>query len=380
MLERPEWGELATFVPNKILPVYNWFYYKEGFSRELVGKIIEKFKMKRSDTVLDPFCGVGTALLACRQLGVDSIGFDVHPVAVFAAKVKTTDYDADDAEKLKATAKSLLKIKFQRPEIGTRNPLIKRAFNRHTLEDVIFFRNEIMTMDDAKTRDFFMLALLNVAMRCSYAWKDGAVIKIRKHPVPPLRKLLRRQVHRMIKDVLKFEKTDASCAIEFGDARRMKLANDTIDAVITSPPYLNKIEYTKVYSIELELFFRQQAKPALRSYIGMENEKMLLEKGKIENMTGGADLPLSATAYFNDMHEVIKELHRVCRPGARVGIVVGNGCFPAGVVESDVILSKIAENLGFEANEILVLNKRWCTKNRVEKVGIARESLLVWIR
>ena len=83
-------------------------------------------------------------------------------------------------------------------------------------------------------------------------------------------------------------------------------------------------------------------------------------------------------AYFNDMDEVIRELARVCAPGAKVGLVVGNGCFPDRVVDSDVILSRLAEAAGFRADEIMVLNNRWCTKNRVDKVGVMRESLLLW--
>lgn len=371
----PGWGPLATFVPNKRQPVYNWFYYKEGFSRDLVFRIIEKFKLKKGESVLDPFCGSGTTLLACMQRGINSVGFDVHPVAAFAARVKTGRYDTG---KLRDSAKALLKIKFQRPEIEIRNGLVKRSFNRHTLEDALFFRNEIMAMDDAEIRDFFLLALMNVTMKCSYVWKDGAVLKIKKHPVPPLRNMLRRQLNRMTKDVEHFERTDAECDAEAGDARRLKIESNTFDAVITSPPYLNKIEYTKVYHIEEELFFQHSKTPALRSYIGREDEKVIHEESKLENIMEGVDLPLPAKAYFNDMFEVIKELHRVCRKDARLGIVVGNGCFPDGVVESDIILSRMAEKLGFKAEEILVLNKRWCTKNRVEKVGVARESLLVW--
>jgi DNA modification methylase len=153
-----------------------------------------------------------------------------------------------------------------------------------------------------------------------------------------------------------------------------------VDAVITSPPYLNKIEYTKVYSIEEELFFRERSKPALRSYIGMEEEKMLQGEERLAKLMDTGGLPASAIAYFSDMHVAIEEMHRVCKPGARLGIVIGNGCFPSGVVDSDVILSKIAEKVGFDTDEILVLNKRWCTRNRVEKVGMARESLLLWKR
>src|SRR3989304_1710181 len=91
--ERLEWKEIATFVPNKRLPIYNWFYYKEGFSKELVEKLIEMFGIKENNTVLDPFCGSGTTVVACIQNGVNAIGFDVLPTAVFASQVKTAKYN-----------------------------------------------------------------------------------------------------------------------------------------------------------------------------------------------------------------------------------------------------------------------------------------------
>jgi hypothetical protein len=43
-----------------------------------------------------------------------------------------------------------------------------------------------------------------------------------------------------------------------------------------------------------------------------------------------------------------------------------------------MILSAMAEKAGFKALEVRVLSKRWCTRNRVEKVGVTRESLLIW--
>ncbi|MBM4350265.1 MAG: hypothetical protein FJ106_10330 [Deltaproteobacteria bacterium] len=38
--EKPDCRQLVTYVPNKKLPVYNWFKYKEGFSRQLVFKLL----------------------------------------------------------------------------------------------------------------------------------------------------------------------------------------------------------------------------------------------------------------------------------------------------------------------------------------------------
>src|SRR3989338_1087314 len=172
----------ATFVPNKQLPVYNWFYYKEGFSRDLVFSLISQFGIEKGAVVLDPFCGSGTTLLACRQKGVSSIGLDVLPISVFSARVKTTDYDA---EELKEAAKHLLKTKFRK--IGYEYPsFIKRFFSKYALEDISVFRHAVMEIESKKLRDFFMLALLNAAMKGGSGGKAGGVLKIRKNPAPPL--------------------------------------------------------------------------------------------------------------------------------------------------------------------------------------------------
>ena len=109
--EKLDWRELATFVPNKTLPIYNWFYYKEGFSKEFVDILLDRFGIKSGQTVLDPCCGSGTTLLACKQRGINSVGFDVLPISVFASKVKTLEYDA---EKISEEKQKLVKIKFER--------------------------------------------------------------------------------------------------------------------------------------------------------------------------------------------------------------------------------------------------------------------------
>jgi DNA modification methylase len=256
------------------------------------------------------------------------------------------------------------------------------VFPRHTLEDVVFFRDQILQIKNHNVCDFLLLGLMNVAVKCSYAYKDGAVVKIRKKAVPPLRDMLRRQLFRMAKDMesLRIEKCETFA--DFGDSRALPLESGSMDAVITSPPYMNKIEYTKVYEIEQQLFLnRIHESPAVRSYIGLSLSKLEQDSSKLEKALDYGtvrSLPQEAIPYLMDMFQAIEEMHRVCRKGAKLGIVVGNGCFPTGVVDSDILLSRMAESIGFKVEKILVLNKRWCTRNRTEKVGITRESLLLW--
>jgi len=61
--EKPDYRQLVTYVPNKKLPVYNWFKYKEGFSRELVFKLLLDWKVSNDEIIRKKACGDGNKIL-----------------------------------------------------------------------------------------------------------------------------------------------------------------------------------------------------------------------------------------------------------------------------------------------------------------------------
>ncbi|MFH1631363.1 MAG: DNA methyltransferase [Candidatus Aenigmatarchaeota archaeon] len=369
--EKLDWAELATFTPNKNDPVYNWFYYKEGFAKELVLKMIEMFGIKNDNKILDPFCGSGTTLLACKQLGINSIGLDVLPISVFASEVKTRNYNS---EILHENARNILSQRFVR-KIVIINPFMKRMFSPYAREDIIFFKEKLHEVRDLPTKNFLLLGLIKAAMRVSWVWKDGGVLKIKKQNSSrvPLRKMYKNVLKSMIRGTEEFQSKPCNTEVAQGDARNLRQFEDsTFDAVITSPPYLNNIDYTKVYTIEnwfINDIIKQE--PPLRSHIG-------LDKDTIEFMED-FEIPASARAYFCDMNQSLQEIYRVCKDNANIGLVVGNAYLDNEVIESDIILAYLAEKIGFKIEKILVLNKRAALVNRTEKVGTLRESL-VWIK
>jgi DNA modification methylase len=355
-----ELGNMATFSGNIKLPVYNWFHYKEAFSRALVLEIIRVFNLNKGNTVLDPFCGAGTTLLACRESGIDSIGFDILPISVFSTKVKVTDYNADV---LKKTAKKLFKKRFEFAEAGIPD-FIRRYFSKDVLNDIIFFIKQIEGIEEPDIKHFFKLALINAAIKASYSFKDGRYLKFRKKRVKPLRPVFRSVVYRMIKDIKTFRSSGCpKSAVSFGDARRLPLRSQSADAVITSPPYLGQTDYQTVY--RLENFF--VGRDVGGSFIGENKEKNILS----------VEVPKEAAAYFCDMHTALKEMFRVCKNGGKAGIVVGNGFISGRVVEADLLLSEMAEGAGFSVRDIFVLNERFALKDRTKKIGVLRESLIV---
>ena len=364
-------GPYVTFVPNKSEPVYNWFYFKEGYSRRFVLTMLDHFRLNSSNWVLDPFLGVGTTLLGCKERGINGVGIEVNPLFLFVANAKLIDYDIDS---LKKWSTWLFNQKFKRPDISNLPSIIKIAFNRYNLEDIVFFKNKINEIDDDNARSFLLLALINAASKVTYAYKDGAVIKFIKKDVPPFRPFYKRIVRKMIRDLktISFKK----CTIKtiLGDARIMDDVDDSsIDAIITSPPYLNKIEYTKVYEIEMKLFLGETVVNPIRSYIGLIPRKPPLD---LPDFLDELNLPPAAQLYFSDMWIVLKQMYRVLRDGGKIAMVVAEGIFPDRIVESDLILARMGVELGFRNPEIWIVNKRVATRDRTIKIGVARESIV----
>ena len=366
--EALEFKKLVTYIPNKIEPIHNWYYFKEGFSKQFVDIFINKFNLNNNSLVLEPFCGSGTTPLVCKQHGIKSIAFDVSPFFVFVSRVKTRDYDL---EKLKQDIDKAISWKFEKPDRLPKEKHIRKVFSRYTLEDTIFYKNKILEIEDEYSRDFLLLALVDSAIKSSWTIKDGAVVKIQKKGKPPLKKFFKYKIKKMYKDLKKSDLKKVDIGIELGDSRSMQLENETVDAVITSPPYLNKIEYSKIYDIETSLFF-DFPKTKLRSHIGDSVKDVDVSDLGLDN-----NLPLAAKAYFKDINSVLSELYRVCKENAKLAIVIGGGCFPDRAVESDRICAELAERVGFAVDNILVARNSWCTRARTIKVGQIRESILI---
>lgn len=365
----PELKDLVTFVPNKTEPIHNWYYYKEGFSRGLVNFFIQKFGIEKSALVLDPFCGVGTTLLACKQASVRAVGFDTSPLAIFVSQVKTANYSL---ESLEQAVRAALKWKFSRPSEIPRSDWLKRAFSKYALEDIAFYRGKIFGVENPVERNFLSLALMDSALKCSYIRKDGAVVKIHKGATAPVGKIFKYKIRRMLRDLREANfGNNIETRAEVSDARNLPIDDNSIDFVITSPPYLNKIEYTNIYKTEYELFFDLPA-TKLRSHIA-DKIADISDNSEIEEIK---DLPI-AQSYFSDMKKVLLELARVCKPSAKLAVIIAGGCFPDRAVQSDEILARTAEQIGFSVKEILIARNSWCTRNRTEKVGHIRESIIV---
>jgi len=371
IFERLDLGEYVTFKHNKNIARHRWFYFKEGFSRDLVLYLLKKYNIKGDKWVLDPFMGVGTTPLACREYGTNTIGIEISPLFKMIADAKIEDYDIDDIE---SYLKYLLNYR-ERIDINGIHGLLKKAFPKSNLIDILRIKNAIDNIPESKYRNFFYVALLSAANKSSFMIKDGSKLKMARRGVPPFIDMFRRTVRNMVKDINESNLKNVEYHLYQGDARKMTMVeDDSIDLIITSPPYLNKIEYTSIYEVEYLIIYGDTKVNPIRSYIGITfSRRHVLELPKL----GGENLPPAANAYFNDMYLVLLEMYRVLKDRGRALIVVGQGIFPDRIIPSDEILAKMAVKIGFKKPEIWIVNRRIAVRDRTIKIGVANESIII---
>jgi hypothetical protein len=376
----PGLGRFMTFEASKEKPVHGWFWYKEGYAPEIVERAISDFRQnagREPGTILDPFCGVGTTLLAAKEKGLPSAGIDASPLAVFVSKTKTDDYDGSDAE----AALAFLSRRLDYGSVSGREwdfelfpP--RAAFPKRNLTEILALRQAI-EREDGRARNILLLALLSILPQASIMVKDGGVLKIeRSKRALPAREIFRRKVKRMVRE-LSGRPQGHSPHVFLGDARALDLDGESADMVVTSPPYLNNIDYSKIYGLELSLLAMSKAVAeevrmrAVRSFIGRR-----MDVGRMPPEVGdeGYRIPIIGT-YFRDMEASIAEMLRVLRPGGSAYIVVSNSVIHQTHVMVDEIFAQMGQRLGFTESRIVVGAER-VADVRPQRVR-TRESMVV---
>lgn len=99
----------VSYQLSKDEPIHSWLKYKEGFSADLVQLLLHEMGAHPGDLVMDPFMGSGTTALVCQMQGINSIGYDVMPIADVSLKAKAAcmEYDLPELRAMLEELKSL---------------------------------------------------------------------------------------------------------------------------------------------------------------------------------------------------------------------------------------------------------------------------------
>ncbi|MDP3297462.1 MAG: DNA adenine methylase [Thermodesulfovibrionia bacterium] len=396
--EKLEWGKFVSPLSDRNIVPFNWYGFKHRFGSELVSKIFSMFDLSEGDAVLDPFCGGGTTLIKSRLDGYNAVGLDISPFSTFLSNVLTTTYDASKLKKSFSKISHEINHKVEIPDVA----ILQKSFSSLTLKYIYSLRDSINSLN-SPGRDFFLFSLLSILDGVSKAKKSGGFLRItdnKKVTPKVVQKIFIESSEKLINDIKFFKYSGASTSAIVGDARKYpdEVKNINYDAILTSPPYPNRHDYTRIYELELLVGFisnnqslKQLRYETLRSHVEAKKKfegngyvRPLLLEEKINELNNrelnNTHVLSTLEGYFEDMYLSLKEMSGVLKAGKHVGLVVSNVRFAGVMIPVDELLAEIGEQVGLHLQYIYVLRYRGNSSQQMlrHKREPSRESLIVW--
>lgn len=405
--------QLVSFQANKDRPFYRWFRYKEGFSEPLVQYLLDILNLEVG-RVLDPFAGIGTTVFAASARGLDATGIELLPVGYEAMRV----HQQVRYGEVFAVRSALDRWRREQPWrwIPSAKPFVhlritQQAFPEETQQALEKYLAALEQEPEPIAR-LLRFAVMCVLEDISYTRKDGQYLRwdyrsgrrqgskpFHKGHIASFDEAITRKLDEIYADLQspgflpgffdaaqpgKIEILCGSCLDLLPT-----LETASFDGLITSPPYVNRYDYTRTYALELALlgvnedeirelrqamisctvenrektelaslfspdtfaravaaFVNQQALQTILSYLEWQKETKNLNN---------AGIPRMVRSYFQEMALVIFECARVLKPGAAFVMVNDNVRYGGAIVPVDLILSDFAEQAGFTVEVIWVL-------------------------
>jgi hypothetical protein len=417
--------KLPHFNGNKSLPIHRWFTYKEGFSSELLNWVCEitETRIDSISRMLDPFVGVATSLLSAQlqYTGIGDltlVGIERNPFTAFVARTKL-NWDNFDVGRIEALIPALAAEvsnrngqTFQVSDLSTLHN--ERAFDEDALQDLIFARETIkLGLKNDDDASFFMLGWASIIETVSKVRKDGRALRfVNKEHRPIVSIILESKWSQMLEDIRqtkiavgRLKRGNILTEIHEGDGRTLDSLGDDcapFDLILYSPPYLNNLDYTEVYKMELWLSeavnsnaeFRELRRKTMRSHPSIK----FAETDHVDNLPVNSwprklrDAILEVVpadhyreqrnrtirGYMDDMLIALASQYCHIRDGGFVVCVVGNSLHgnknhPIPVA-TDLLIASLAEQVGFDVVKIQATRH---TNRRKHVASASRESAIV---
>ena len=400
IIKKTEWGAYVTPKLLRKAPIHRWLVFPHSFTPELVDELIRKWNLNENDKILDPFAGAGTTLIASQQAKIPAVGYDISPFAIFAAKVKTSIYDysylCSGWHEINKNLNSVGKGEV----LNSYPELVRNAFSPAIL--LAFENTKYLirkTVNEQEVVDFFLLALLAIIPKMSRAQATGGWLKwVEKEPsIEDFISAFSSQVECMMNDVETQELENEQLAVaKIADARFLPDEQPSFSAVITSPPYPNRHDYTRVFGVELMFEFldwdqtralryqsihsHPEANPVRPPSIEYVQPKKITESLiKIEKQAPKR-ISKMLEGYFLDLFCCFKEMKRVTMENSPVAVVLGNAQYYGEQILVDELAAELGEQAGLSCEEIVTARLRGNSAQQMKKFGRipSRESIVLF--
>ncbi|KLF03951.1 restriction endonuclease AvaI [Klebsiella aerogenes] len=431
--------KIVSFQANKIEPIFRWFHYREGFSKQLIEYILENINIPSGGKILDPFAGTGVApFVAEKYHGMDGIAIELMPVGTFFmqcrnefSKLKNQDlirYARNALESRHEWLKTTPEWEFKHLKITV------GAFSYEDEKELCQFKTWLTNIEDKSNKLFLDFIAFSILEKFSFTRKDGQYLRwdhrsprfldaskkttFDKGEVLSFFEALRRKLEYIIEDlsieVSEENKTNDVKILE-GSVLKVidELEDNSLDAIITSPPYCNRYDYTRTYALELAYLgvneenirsLRQtlltctvENKPkhfewlsdedkhhinqAFDKQCDLSNVLTFLDIEAKEGRLNNKGIATMVRGYFYDSAVHLYQASKKMKTGGYYVMVNDNVKYNGLEIPVDLILSEIANEFSLKTEKIWVLPKgKGNSSQQMKKHGRTelRKCVYIW--
>lgn len=410
----------TTFTNNMKLPIHRWFRFSAGYS---AGWVDEAIRAEQSASecaplaVLDPFSGSCTTLLAASGLGCESWGWEAQDLVFRIGEAKLSATKVQPASLLEGATQVLDMAPSirQRRSFEDEPKLLRSCYSEESLAGLRTIQDALARLRpsmDEHIHRLLWLNLVSILRPVSHAgtaqWQYVLPNKSKAKTVGALDGF-RLKAGVMAEDIAAMKPhLIGEMHLQRHDAREPSgVANDSIDLVVTSPPYANNYDYADATRLEMTFLDEVQGWSDLKRVreplihacsqhmTGYDSDEaidnvLLLpivdrlrpiyeDLSEVRLTKGGKKAYHSmVVAYFLDMASVWNHLRAAVKPGGRALFVVGDSA-PYGVhVPVETFHGELAVAAGFKSfsfEKTRDRNIKW--KNRKHRVPLKEGTLEV---
>ena len=295
-----------------------------------------KLFTKEGETVLDPMCGCGTTLVEAFLNNRNSIGNDFNPLATLITKVKVTLIPDTEFKYLKEKLRRMkryLDLDYKRIDKRIEslpNRKISKIFNRVVISKLEVIRETLLEIkEEGGHDDIYDLGRVALSSTIWSLVENGGGLDVDD--------LFLKKVNSMEKELKKMSKivkNPPKVKVITGDARKLEVESDSVDLIVTSPPYVNALDYYRVHmynmlwlGMDFDLFKKHEI--GAHSHFIYNRFRLLSE-------------------YLGDMLRSMIEMNRVLKENKLCVIVVGNSSLEYELIESYKFFAEMSKFIGFE--------------------------------